>query len=161
MPSPETSRRNLEKAKANWRAPAPWRSAQETRLIKALASWWYRMKEPRCGVRQIARRLGVSHTYIQKLVREFAADTRNAVQQQRAYGPATFADLERAREETARLRARGWLRHSSASRPFVPIVAAAPTMTMLIGKWGNVLGLRTGLVPENRHKTGSRGPSRI
>jgi hypothetical protein len=71
------------------------------------------MKEPRCGGRQIARWLGVSHTYIQKLVREFEDDTRNIVQQQRAYGPATFPDLRRAQEETAQLMARCWLRRSS------------------------------------------------
>src|SRR5579864_7350628 len=51
MPSPETSRQNLQKAKANWRAPLPWRSAQETRLIKALAWRWYKMKEPTAAVR--------------------------------------------------------------------------------------------------------------
>jgi len=55
----------------------------------------------------------VSHTYIQKLVREFEIDTRNIVQQQRAYGQATFADLRRAQEETTQLRERGWLRSSS------------------------------------------------
>ena len=113
MPSPETSRRNLERAKANWRAPLPWRSPQESRLIKTLAWRWYKIKEPRCGCRQIARCLGVSHTYIQKLVREFEIDTRNIVQQQRAYGQATFADLRRAQEETTQLRERGWLRSSS------------------------------------------------
>jgi hypothetical protein len=113
VPSPETSRRNLEKAKANWRAPLPWRSLQETRLIRTLAWQWYKMKEPRCGGRQIARWLGVSHTYIQKLVREFDGDTRNIVQQQRAYGRATFADLGRAQEETAKIRELGWLRRSS------------------------------------------------
>jgi hypothetical protein len=112
VPSPETSRRNLEKAKANWRPPLPWRGLQETRLIKALAWRWYRIKEPRCGGRQIARWLGVSHTYIQKLVREFETDTRNIIQQQRAYGQVTFADLRRAQEETAQLRGCGYLRPS-------------------------------------------------
>lgn len=124
MPSPETSRRNLEKAKANWRAPLPWRSLQETRLIKALAWRWYRMKEPRCGGRQIARWLGVSHTYIQKLVREFDGDTRNIVQQQRAYGQAKFAELRRAQEETAQLRERGWLCRSSKPPDIKAAVAA-------------------------------------
>jgi hypothetical protein len=113
MPSPETSRRNLQKAKANWRAPLPWRSLQETRLIKTLAWQWYRTKEPLCSGRQIARWLGVSQTYIQKLVREFVGDTRNIVQQQRAYGRSTFADLQRAQEETAKIREFGWLRRSS------------------------------------------------
>ena len=98
---------------ASWRAPLPWRSAQESRLIRALAWRWYKIKEPRCGCRQIARCLGVSHTYIQKLVREFEIDTRNIVQRQRAYGSATFANLRRAQEETTQLRERGWLRRSA------------------------------------------------
>ena len=145
MPSPETSRRNLEKAKANWRPPLPWRSSQETRLIKALAWRWYRIKEPRCGVRQIARYLGVSHTYVQKLVREFAGDTRNAVQQQRAYGLATFADLRCAQEETAQLRTCGRLRRSSVSRSSVAFEHAmlATTPRMLLDKCGNALRLST------------------
>jgi hypothetical protein len=63
MPSPEASRLNLENAKIYWRASRPWRSKQETRV-----------REPRCSGRAIARKLGVSHTYIQKLRREFAAN---------------------------------------------------------------------------------------
>jgi len=82
-------------------------------LIKALAWRWYKMKEPQCGGRQIARWLGVSHTYIQKLVREFNGDMRNIVQQQRAYRLPTFADLARAQEASAQLRKLGWLRRSS------------------------------------------------
>lgn len=124
MPSPETSRQNLAKAKANWHAPLPWRSLQETRLIKTLAWQWYRTKEPLCSGRQIARWLGVSHTYIQKLVREFNADTRNILQQQRAYGGATFADLQRAQEETAKIREFGWLRRKSKPPKIQAAIAA-------------------------------------
>ena len=36
----------------------------------------------------------VSQTYVQKLVREFEADGRDLLQQQRALGPAAFADLD-------------------------------------------------------------------
>jgi hypothetical protein len=124
VPSPETSHRNLEKAKANWRAPLPWRSLQETRLIKILAWQWHRIKEPRCSGRQMARWLGVSHTYIQKLVREFDRDARNIVQQQRAYGRASFADLQRAQEESAKIREFGWLRRSSRPPDIQATVAA-------------------------------------
>jgi hypothetical protein len=124
VPSPETSRQNLAKAKTNWRAPLSWRSLQETRLIKTLAWQWHRIKEPRCSGRQIARWLGVSHTYIQKLVREFNTDTRNIVQQQRAYGRTTFADLGRAQEETAKIRELGWLRRSSKPPDIRAAVAA-------------------------------------
>ena len=133
MPSPETSRQNLQKAKANWRAPLPWRSVQETQLIKVLAWRWCKMKEPQCGGRQIARWLGVSHTYIQKLVREFSGDTRNIVQQQRAYGQASFADLKRAQEETARIREAGWLRRSSKP-PNIKATVAAFEIDCIAGK---------------------------
>lgn len=116
------------------------------------------MNEPRCGVRQIARYLGVSHTYIQKLLREFATDTRNVVLQQQAYGLANFADLKRAQEETAQLRARGGLLRPSASCPFVAVEHAmlVATPRMLLGKCGNALGLG---IPASRHKKGFRGPA--
>jgi hypothetical protein len=91
------------------------------------------MKEPQCGGRQIARWLGVSHTYIQKLVREFNGDTRNIVQQQRAYGQATFADLQRAQEETARIRDAGWLRRSSKP-PDIKAAVAAFEIDCIAGK---------------------------
>jgi hypothetical protein len=132
MPSPETSRRNLEKANAVRRPPLPWRSLEETRLIKALAWQWFKLNEPRCGLRQIARHLGVSHAYVQKLVREFRADPRNVLQQQRAYGRGTFAEFQRARGETVRMREHGSLRlvflrkplpgHEGYSRPVAGLV---------------------------------------
>jgi hypothetical protein len=74
MPSAEASRRNLEKARAHWRAPRPWRSEEETRVVRCLAWQWFIGQEPRCSGRAIARKLGVSHTYIQKLSREFATN---------------------------------------------------------------------------------------
>jgi hypothetical protein len=46
------------------------------------------------------------------------------VQQQRAYGQATFADLQRAQEETAKIREIGWLRRSSKPPEIKAAIAA-------------------------------------
>jgi hypothetical protein len=131
MPSPETSRRNLAQARAKWRPPRPWRSPQETRVIKRLARQWFMDEEPRCPLRAIARRLGVSHTYVQKLVREFAEDPNTMLRQtgrpKRGYGmasvsasgrmqvpferrSATFEQLNEAQAMSRKMRDRGWLR---------------------------------------------------
>src|SRR5262245_9887866 len=75
MPSPETSRRNLEKARARWRAPRPWRCDAETQLIKRIVWRWCSDGRPRWSGRQLARLLAVSHTYVRKLAREFARDS--------------------------------------------------------------------------------------
>jgi hypothetical protein len=101
MPSPESSRRNLEKARARWRAPLPWRSAQETRVIRLLVWQWFEYRGPgKWSARSVARRLGVTHTYIQKLVREFATNPIRIVREVRSSYPATFEQLSRAQEET-------------------------------------------------------------
>jgi len=111
MPSPEASRRNLEKAKARWRPPRPWRSLQETRVIKRLVWQWFTYCGPgKWSARAVARWLGVTHTYIQKLVREFERDPSVMQRQERLYGSATLEHLSRTREETRRQKERGWLR---------------------------------------------------
>ena len=111
MPSPETSRRNLQKARARWRQPRPWRSYQETRVITRLVWQWFKYQGPRkSSGRAVGRWLGVSHTYIQKLVREFAIDPSNMQREERIYGPATFERLRHAQEETRKEKERGWLR---------------------------------------------------
>jgi len=45
-------------------------------VIKRLAWQWFIGAEPRCSLREFARRLGVSQTYIQKLVLPFRASPR-------------------------------------------------------------------------------------
>jgi hypothetical protein len=76
MPSREASLHNLEKARAKWRPPRPWRSLQETRVIKRLVWQWFTYRGPgKWSARAVGRRLGVSHTYIQKLVHEFVTDS--------------------------------------------------------------------------------------
>jgi hypothetical protein len=70
MPSYESSMLNLEKAKARWRQPLPWRSSQESLMIRRYAFQWLICRDPnRPSGRAWARQLGISHTWLQKLVR--------------------------------------------------------------------------------------------
>lgn len=113
MPSRESSLRNLEKARACWRPPRPWRSRQETRVIRRLVWQWFTFRgSGKWSGRAVGRRLGVSHTYIQKLVREFAIDPSRVQRQQRTYGEATLEQLSCAQERTRKQRARGHLRNA-------------------------------------------------
>ena len=59
---------------------------------------------------RVARFLGVSHTWVNKLVKRIEADPERMRRKMRAFAPATFEKLERAREETRRERERGWVR---------------------------------------------------
>jgi hypothetical protein len=59
---------------------------------------------------RVARFLGVSHTWVNKLVKRFEADPERMRRRMAAFAPASFEKLERAREETRRQREYGWLR---------------------------------------------------
>ena len=126
MPSPETSRRNLEKAKENWREPRPWRTPKEAQLIRLLA--WRRYKAyseegQRYPGRKLARELGVSHTHIQNLFKEFeVAEPRKLAWEDRYYGPATFEKLWRAQQDSRDQRALGWLRPLNTRVVRTPLV---------------------------------------
>jgi hypothetical protein len=111
MPSPEASRRNLEKAKLNWRRPRPFRSEQESWLIRHLVWQWLTYRGPqKWSARALGRRLGVSHVYVHKLVREFARDPLKMVREEQSFGLATFEQLSQAQESTREMKARGLLR---------------------------------------------------
>lgn len=112
MPSVEASLWNLAKARAAWsHPPRPWRSAHESRLIKRLVWQWLHSKEPgKWSGRAVARWLGLSHTWIQKLVRQFATDPSEMLREIRRHVPATFEQLRHAQEETGKERESGWLR---------------------------------------------------
>ena len=112
MPSRESSMRNLEKARAHWQhPPRPWRSYEESRVIRRLVWQWFRYRGPeKSSGRAVGRWLGVSHTYIQKLLREFMTDPSRALRQEQNHGPATFDDLKRAQAHTWEMKERGWLR---------------------------------------------------
>jgi len=113
MPSREASLRNLELARANWRRPRPLRSFRETCLIRRIVWQWSKCNGPeKSSGRALARWLGVSHTWIQKLLRGFAQNPGKIQREVRAQGPATIPQLRQARELTREQKERGWLRES-------------------------------------------------
>ncbi len=80
-------------------------------MIRRLVWQWFTYQGPgKWSARAVGRRLGVSHTYIQKLVREFAVDPSKIERVVRSSHPATFEQLSRAQEETWQQKERGWLR---------------------------------------------------
>jgi hypothetical protein len=110
MPSRASSLRNLAKARTKWRPPRPWRSTQESRMIRRLVFQWFTCRGSRPSGRAWARGLGISHTWLQKLVREFQADPSELWRLQAAKGDPRFSDLTRAREYSRQMRERGELR---------------------------------------------------
>jgi hypothetical protein len=110
MPSHESSMRNLAKAKARWRAPRPWRSESESRLIRIFAWHWHLGHGPWCSGRALARWLGVSHTYIQKLTRTLSRNESDFLREVAYSGLPSVEGLRRAREESQQQREYGWLR---------------------------------------------------
>jgi hypothetical protein len=116
MPSYESSMRNLAKARANMRPPRPWRSSDESRMIRRYAFQWFTSRGNKPSGRAWARALGVSHTWLQKLVKEFIADPSQMWRLQRANGDPRFTELSRAREYSQQMRERGELRSSRLAR---------------------------------------------
>jgi hypothetical protein len=111
MPSHEASLRNLAKAREKWRPPRPWRSAQESRIIKLLSWQWFTYRgHGKWSARALGRRLGVSHSYVQKLVRAFTTNPSEMQRDARRHASATFEHLRHAQEETRKQKERGWLR---------------------------------------------------
>jgi hypothetical protein len=102
--------RNLEKARAVGRPPRPWRSSDESRMIRRYVFHWYTGRSKKPSGRDWARQLGISHTWLQKLVREFKEDPSEMWRLQAAKGDPRFSDLLRAREYSRQLRERGELR---------------------------------------------------
>jgi hypothetical protein len=101
MPSHESSMRNLAKARAKFRPPKPWRSSQESEMIRRFVFWWLTSRDPsRPSGRNWAEQLGISHTWLQKLVRQFQADPSEMQRLQMTRGDPKFADLGRARVYT-------------------------------------------------------------
>ncbi len=108
-----------------------WRSGLESRVIEQLVWQWWRQKTEAVGwhpggqgrfggaqgkrkgqmaALRLARMLGVSHTWVNKLAKKFEADPDQARRRNGAFAPATLATLERAREETRWHREHGRLR---------------------------------------------------
>jgi hypothetical protein len=116
MPSYESSMRNLAKARAKMRPPRPWRSRDESRIIRRYAFQWVTSRGKMPSGRSWARQIGVSHTWLQKLVRKFQADPNEMWRLQATRGDPRFEDLSRARERSRQMRERGELRLSLSAK---------------------------------------------
>jgi hypothetical protein len=110
MPSYESSLRNLAKAKAKWCPPRPWRSIDESQMIRRYVFVWHTSRGSKPSGRSWAKQLGISHTWLQKLVRQFQADPSEMQRLQLTKGDAKFDELARAREYTEQMRERSELR---------------------------------------------------
>jgi hypothetical protein len=116
MPSYESSMRNLEKARVKWRSPLPGRRSDESRMIQRFVFLWLTCRGTRPSGRAWARDLGISHTWLQKLVRRFQTDPDQMLREARLCGDPTFAQLTRAREYTRRMGEDGELRGSRLAK---------------------------------------------
>ncbi|MGH9734374.1 MAG: hypothetical protein ACRD8A_07285 [Candidatus Acidiferrales bacterium] len=102
---------NIQKARAaRRRAPLPWRSGLESRVIEQLVWQWWRSPAPKWPALRVARLLDVSHTWVNKLAKRFAADPDRFRRRYAPFPPATLDKLDRARQETAWHRQHGRLR---------------------------------------------------
>jgi hypothetical protein len=114
----EARQRNIRKARAaRKREPLPWRSGLESRVIEQLIwQWWLSVEPRKWPAYRVARLLGVSHTWVNKLVKRFHADPDRMRRRMRAFAPANLEKLERARQETRWQRRHGWLREPIRAR---------------------------------------------
>jgi hypothetical protein len=95
-------------AQSGWMIPAPWQPARPIEPTRAPGPTGAR-SGPWPAYR-LARMLGVSHTWVNKLAKRFEADPERARRRNGAFAPATLATLERAREETKWHREHGRIR---------------------------------------------------
>jgi len=102
---------NIQKARAaRRRPPLPWRSGLESRVIEQLAWQWWLSPAPKWPALRVARLLGVSHTWVNKLAKRFRSDPARFRRRYFPFAPATLEKLERARQETLWHREHGRLR---------------------------------------------------
>jgi len=110
VPSLESSMENLAKARARSSPPRPWRSKEESEIVRRFVFWWFTSRGSKPSGRAWARGLGISHTWLLKLIRQFTVDPSEMLRLQRAYGDPKSAQLNRAQEQTREMRERGELR---------------------------------------------------
>jgi hypothetical protein len=80
-------------------------------MIRRFAFQWFTCRDgSRPSCRDWARQLGIIHTWLQKLVRQFQTDPSEMRRLQALRGDPRFADLARAREYTQQMRERYELR---------------------------------------------------
>jgi hypothetical protein len=90
------------RAQGRWHEPRRWRSVRESEIVRSLL-WKAVQSGDRRGSRKLAAHLGVSHTWVLMLRRQFCAHPERQAERQARYedmwGPAT---LEQLREEQAK-----------------------------------------------------------
>jgi len=109
MPSYESSILNLVKARRSplYHPPRPWRSKEHSRMVRRFVWQWYTCRDrSKPSGRAWARDLGISHTWLQKLVREIQDDKGEVQREMGRYGDPTLMQLNRALEYTRRMRER-------------------------------------------------------
>ena len=99
-----------------WRPPRPWRSGDEARLIRRYVFQWLTARGKKPSGRDWARQLGISHTWLQKLVRKFQAVPNGMWRLQATKGDPQFSDLTRAGEYSRQMRERRELRLSPSAK---------------------------------------------
>ena len=105
--------KNLAKARSSpgYHPPRPWRSSEESRIIRRFVFWWFTCRDwNKPSGRSWARQLGISHTWLQKLVRQLQEDPSEMWRLQAAEGDPQLSDLSRARGNTDQMKERGELR---------------------------------------------------
>jgi hypothetical protein len=85
-------------------------------MIRRFAFQWLTCRGPKPSGRAWARALGVSHTWIQKLKKEFTADESEMRRLQALRGDPKFPELKRAQERSEQIRERGELRLLRSAR---------------------------------------------
>jgi hypothetical protein len=87
----DASMENLRKARASerWHPPRPWRSKEETLMIRRFVLWWYTCRDSKPSARNWARQLGISHVWLLKVVRRLKEDP-DEVRRLQAYGDPTL-----------------------------------------------------------------------
>jgi len=97
-------------ASPRYHKPRPFRSEEESHMVKRFVYLWFTAAGSKPSTRAWARQLGISRTWLRKLVKEFRKDPSEMLQAQAAEGDPRFADLANARERSQEMRQRGELR---------------------------------------------------
>ena len=85
-------------------------------MVRRFVFQWSTCRGIKPSGRTWARQLGISHTWLQKLVRQFQADSSQMWRMQRVNGDPRSTDLSRARERSQLMKERGELRSSRLAR---------------------------------------------
>jgi hypothetical protein len=78
-------------------------------MIRRFVFQWLTCRGTKPSGREWARQLGISHTWLQKLVRQFQVDPTEMYREMRHRGDPKFEQLSRARELSRKMRERGEL----------------------------------------------------